>query len=50
MGIQDMSGIQLNMLTKSQVNKESDNHVHEDVEVVIVVADGGGIYNHDHAL
>lgn len=42
--------IRSNILTKSQVHKESDDRVHEDVEFVTSVANGGGIDNHDHAL
>ncbi|CAI8612608.1 unnamed protein product [Vicia faba] len=45
----NVAHIQYEMLTESQVHKENDDHVHEDVEVYISI-DDGGVNNHDHAF
>lgn len=45
-----MPGILSDILRKPRVHKECDNPIHEDVDVVIVIVNGGGINNHDHAL
>lgn len=42
--------IMSNILTKSQVHKENDDHVHEEVEIDASIDNGGVITNHDHAL
>lgn len=49
-GDKDVSNFMSDMLTKYQVHKESDDHFHEDVEVVTAASNSGGIDNHDHAL
>ncbi|CAI8595092.1 unnamed protein product [Vicia faba] len=42
--------ILLYMLTESQMHKKNDDHVHEDVEVDIVLANNDVINNHDHVV
>ncbi|KAL5079391.1 hypothetical protein RYX36_007812, partial [Vicia faba] len=42
--------ILLYMLTESQMHKKNDDHVHEDVEVDIVIANNDDINNHDHVV
>lgn len=49
-GDKDVSDFMFDMLTKYQVHKESDDHVHEDIEVLTVASNDGDIGNHDHAL
>lgn len=49
-GDKDVPDILSDMLTKSQVHKGSDDHVHEDIDVVTVVANDDGIDNRDNTL
>lgn len=45
-----MPDILFNILTKSQVHKENDEQVHEDVEVDATRDKDGGMDNHDKTL
>lgn len=36
-------------LTESQIHKDIDDHIHEDVEIDIVMGDGDVVNAHDHA-
>ncbi|CAI8583570.1 unnamed protein product [Vicia faba] len=45
-----VSYISSKMLTGSQMHKENDDHIHEDVEDDHVIPNGGVDNNHDHAI